>query len=428
MQAWLFRNARRIDPTSGRDDVGDVCLAGGLLVPPSERPRHAHEIDASGLTVTPGFIDVHVHFRDPGNPKAETLASGSAAAARGGFTCVVPMPNTRPPVDSSDRVAAMLRQAGEPPRVRILPAGCLTQTRQGLHVADLEGMAAAGAVAFTDDGSTVQRREVLLEAMHRARALNRPVMDHALDPALAGRGVMHDGSVAKRLGLPGIASEAETRIVERDIALCEATGCRVHIQHVSAADSVSLIRAARRRGLAVSGEATPHHLACTDADAADGDSRFKMNPPLRSEQDRQALLKGVADGVLDVLATDHAPHPQSEKARGFLAAPFGVIGLETAVGVSYGELVTSGMLTVSDWVERWTVGPARLLGLPAPTLAEGAPADITVLNLAAEWVVDPRHFASTSRNTPFEGKTLTGQAVWTFCAGRPAWSPQGHDA
>ena len=422
-QRWVIRNARIIDPVTRREETRDVCIENGMIVPCAGRARgQIREIDAGGLAAVPGLVDLHVHFREPGDEEAETVASGSMAAAKGGFTCVVTMPNTSPPVDSPETVERALSCAAASGRVRVLPSGCITKGRRGTEVCELRGMAAAGAVAFTDDGSTVPDASVMRQAMGLAKGIGRPVMDHALDSRAAGQGVMHACEEADRLGLPGIASSAESQIVARDIRLCEQTGCRVHIQHVSCAESVELIRAARARGLPVSGEATPHHLALTVRDVSGRDADFKMNPPLRMETDRQSLLAAVADGTLQALATDHAPHRQADKAKGFAEAPFGVIGLETAVGVSYSLLVKGGLMSELDWVSRWTVGPAAVLGLAPPSLEPGSPADITLLDLETEWVVDPRSFVSKARNTPFGGRRLTGQAVRTLCRGATVWN------
>lgn len=417
--SWHIVGGRILDPTTGRDETADLYVDNRTLV--ASLPGSAERIDARGLTVVPGLTDLHVHFREPGNEEAETIDSGSRAAARGGFTSVVTMPNTRPAVDTPEAIAWQIERAEAAGRVRLLPAGCITRGRRGKELADLAGMKRAGAVAFTDDGSTVNSDGLMEMAMALARDLDAPLLDHALDPALAGRGVMHDGVASARLGLPGISSEAETRIVRRDMALATRTGCAVHIQHVSARESLELIRQARATGIRVSGEATPHHLALCDADVRADDANFKMAPPVRSAVDRDALLAAVADGTLQILATDHAPHRQADKAKGFLDAPFGVLGLETAVGLTYTLLVRSGRMSVMDWLRRWTVGPARVLGRESPSLESGRPADLAILDLSTEWAPDPETFLSRSRNTPFGGRSMTGRAVCTLLHGRLAW-------
>jgi dihydroorotase len=421
-QAWRIRNGRLVDPVTGRDEVADLYIEDGCIrsAPPGSGGGFV-DIDAKGLVVVPGLIDLHTHFREPGNEEAEDIRSGSRAAARGGFTTVVTMPNTTPATDSAAMVRRTLARARECGSVRVLPSGCITKGRLGQELADLKDMRAAGAVTFTDDGSTVADGELLLRAMAAARDLGVPLMEHALDPALAGAGVMHEGACSARLGLPGIPSAAEESIVARDVLATERTGGRMHIQHVSCRASVDLIRAARATGLPVSGEATPHHLGLTDAAIDGADSNFKMNPPLRDAADREALRHAVADGTITAFATDHAPHRAADKARGFLRAPFGVVGLETAVGVTYSLLVQSGRMPLIEWLRRWTTGPAAVLGMPCAGLADGAPADLAILDLASTWVVRARDFASRSRNTPFEGQTLTGRAVYTFLGGAVTW-------
>ncbi|MBN1671416.1 MAG: dihydroorotase [Kiritimatiellae bacterium] len=419
---WYIRGARVLDPHARRDETADLYINAGRIAPlPPAPPRGAGLIEADGLVAAPGFIDLHVHLREPGGERAETVETGTRAAARGGFTRVVAMPNTNPPLDSPDRIEWLLRTAAQHPQAAVLPAGCITRGRQGRALADLPALARAGCVAFTDDGATVPDPALMREAMRIAARLQLPVMDHALDARLAGDGVMHDGPRAARLGLPGIPANAEAAIVERDIRLAQETGARVHIQHVSAEEAVRHIRAARAAGLPVSGELTPHHLALTDAAVSPGDTNAKMNPPLRTQRDREALVAAVLDGTLDTFATDHAPHPAEEKGKGFAAAPFGVVGLETAIGVTYTELVHSRLMPLADWVIRWTTGPARVLGLPPPSLEPGQTADLVLLDLDSSWRVDPAVFLSKSRNTPFAGRRLVGRAVCTLRNGCLSW-------
>ena len=419
-RAWIIQGGRPLDPTDGDRGVGDLYIADGLIV--ADPPAKARTIDASGLTVMPGLIDLHVHFREPGHEGAETIASGSRAAARGGFTTVVTMPNTRPAVDSPEQVAFALRQAEAAGAVELLPSACITCERRGNALTDLPALAAAGAVAFTDDGSTVSDDDLMQRAMQQAAALGRPVMDHALDPILAGTGVLHDGEAARRLGLPGIPSAAEDRIVARDIKLAAATGCAMHIQHVSSGASAHMIAEAASRGLPVTGEATPHHLALSDADILSDDGNFKMNPPLRTPEDREALIEAVLDGGLSILATDHAPHLAALKAKGIRQAPFGVVGLETALGVTYQLLVVERGMCPQAWLQRWTTGPAALLGHPAPSLTPGARADLVLADLQNDWQVDPSAFVSLSQNTPFTNHRCRGRAVLTIFAGKITWS------
>lgn len=420
---YRIQQVRILDPESGRDETGELVLADGRVAPPGIVPagRRIVDIDARGWVAVPAFLDLHVHLREPGGEAAETVESGTRAAAAGGFGLVVSMPNTRPPTDTPARVRQILDLARAAGCCEVGPSACLTRERSGGQVASLAGLAAAGAVAFTDDGGTVMDDAVMQAAMAEAARLGRPVMDHAQDHEAEKRGVMHEGAASRRAGLPGIPSAAEVRIVERDIRLARETGAALHIQHLSAADSVDLIRRARADGLRVSAEATPHHLALCDEDIDPADANFKMNPPLRGAADREALRRAVAEGVITCFATDHAPHPADSKARGFAGAPFGIIGLETAVGVTYTELVVPGRMALREWVRRWTSGPAAVLGRPAPRLAPGAPAHVALLDLTTSWTVDPTRFQSRSRNTPFGGRELKGRAMMTFHAGRRVW-------
>ena len=419
MTRWLFKGGRVLDPASGRDAVADLAVADGVIADPASLRGPTEEVDAAGLWILPGAIDMHVHLREPGNEEAETVESGCRAAARGGFTTLGVMPNTRPPMDSPGEVGALLARGEAAGLARLIPCACLTRGRAGREAADLEALARAGARAFTDDGSTIPDEGLLREVMRRAAALGLAVLDHALDPA--ARGHLHEGAKSKALGLPGIPASAEIRIVERDIRLAAETGCAVHIQHVSARESADLIRAARRSGLRVTGEATPHHLALTDADIPDADTRFKMSPPLRTAKDRDALRLALIEGAIGVLATDHAPHAAAAKARPFAEAPNGVIGLETALAVTHGILVRDGGLSPLEWARRWTCGPAEVLGLPPPSLESGRPADVTLFDPARRWTVRADCFASRSRNTPFEGWVLTGLPVLTLRAGKAAF-------
>jgi dihydroorotase len=419
---WLIKNGRIIDPVTGRDEIGDLFISDGKIAPlPDNPPLDVQEVDATGFVVVPGLIDLHVHFREPGDEQAETIESGSKAAARGGFTTVVAMPNTSPVIDNAEMVQLVRRRSKAAGLVRVLPSGCITKNRCGLELADLAGMAKAGAVAFTDDGLTVRGEKLMAQAASRAKTIGLPIMDHALDLAIAGRGVMHEGERSAELDLPGIPSLAEVEIVRRDMILAVRTGCRIHIQHVSCAESVDLIRQAKKAGVPVSGEATPHHLALTDLDVTGDNANLKMNPPLRTEIDRESIYAAVADGTLGVLATDHAPHLEEEKAKDFVSAPFGVVGLETAVGVTFTLLVKAGTMSVKDWLSRWTIGPAKVLGIRPPSLAVGEPADLTILDLDSEWIVRSRTFLSKSRNTPFEGRKLVGRSVLTLHRGTLTW-------
>ncbi len=418
--SFILKGGRVLDPSTGADETRDVFISGGVIA--DRAPAGAREIDASGRLVTPGLIDLHVHLREPGGEENETLETGARAAARGGFTTIVAMPNTRPPHDTVETVSFVARRGREIGLTRILPSGAITVGRKGQELTNLAALAGAGAVAFTDDGSTVQDDALMRRAMDVARDLGLPLMDHAQDNLIERQGgVMHEGEVSRRLGLPGIPTFAEERIIRRDIELAEATGVALHIQHVTSRIGAELIRAARARGLRVTGELTPHHLALCDEDIDPENTSFKMNPPLRSRDDRAALEQAVLDGALSCFATDHAPHSADKKARGFLKAPFGLIGLETAIGITWTHLVRTGKMDPMTWLRRWTTEPARILGRPAPSLQPGAVADVILIDTASPWVVHPNEFATKSHNTPFTGRTLHGRAMATWLEGRNVW-------
>ena len=364
------------------------------------------------LVVPGGMRDVHVHFRDPGVPEAETRATGAQAAAAGGFTCVTTMPNTTPAGDSPEWLREQIEDASLP--VRIAPSACITKGRLGREVADLEGLAAAGAVAFTDDGSFVEDAHVMEEAMRRAAKLCKPVMQHAVVPSLLAGGVMRDCAVARRFGLPVMPPEAETEAVRRDIAICRVTGCALHVQHISCAGTVELIRAARREGLPVTGEATPHHLLLSCDDIPDDDANWKMAPPLGNREDVAAIRAGVKDGTLGLFATDHAPHPAAKKQGGFRSAANGIVGLETAAAVTWEVMVVQEGMSSEDWIARWTTGPAALLGeKPAP-----AEKSFAIIDLKASRTVDPAAFRTKSRNQPFAGMRFAAWPVLTVSNGK----------
>jgi len=418
MTTILIKNGQIIDPVNRRNEMGDLYIEKGRIAP---LPEHLREgttvIDAAGLIVAPGFIDVHVHLREPGLEAAETIETGTRAAAAGGFTTIVAMPNTSPPLDTPEMIEWILDAANRNHHIRVLTSACLSKQRKGKECADLRALARAGAVAFTDDGGTIESHEVMEEAMQQAAELNIPIMDHAEDPLAEHHGVMHEGDYTKQAGLPGIPSEVEIRTVQRDIDLARKTGARIHIQHVSTKEAIALIQAAKEEGLPVSGEATPHHLALCDQDIDAADSHYKMNPPLRSKEDREAIRSATARGILEAFATDHAPHTAESKARGFIDGPFGIIGLETAIGVTYTTMVEAGLMDIESWIARWTSGPANILGLPAPSLSAGEKADIVLLNTTTSWTVEPAVSVSKSRNTPFGGTLLKGRPVFTLFNG-----------
>jgi dihydroorotase len=423
MSETLFiEGGRVIDPASGVDGVRTVVIREGKIAEVAERlerPRGARALDARGKWVTPGFVDLHVHLREPGQEYKETVATGARAAVAGGFTTICAMPNTKPVNDTASVAELVLARAASAGLARVHPVGCISRGQAGEELAEYGELRAAGCVAVSDDGRPVVSSALMRRALEYARAFGLPVAVHEEDPLLAGKGVMHEGATATRLGLKGIPAAAEDVMVLRDLALLELTGGRLHVQHVSTRGAVRAIREAKKRGLTVTAEAAPHHLALTDEDvAASGYSTdYKMNPPLRATEDVQAVREGLADGTIDAVATDHAPHSAVEKDLEFDAAMNGVVGLETALGVCLG-LVRSGVLSDHRLVEALTIGPARAFGLAAGTLGRGAAADVVVLDPAAEWVVDPARVHSKGRNTPWKGKRLVGRCVYTIVGGR----------
>ncbi len=417
-KAVYIPHARLLDPSCDRDEMGALFItADGKIAPvPNPLPPASKltVIDRPGLTVVPGLCDVHVHFREPGLTEAEDLVSGSAAAANGGFTRVVTMPNTSPATDTPELVRYM-RSAQT--AVSIYPSACCTTSRAGGACAALESLAEAGAVCFTDDGAMVSNPEVMKVVMLRAKKLNKVVMDHAVRPDIQKGGVIRDCPVAHEFDLPIFPAEAEIEAVRDDIARCRETGCALHIQHLSCAGSVELIREAQKEGLPVTAEVTPHHLALAAEDIPGNDGNWRMNPPLGTREDVKALREGLLDGTLSLFATDHAPHTRLSKSKGFRAAPFGIIGLETAVGISWDVMVRQCGMAPLTWAKYWITNPNKLIGLPPPTLAEGARAELAILALDDEWTVDPEAFASKSADTPWAGATIRGKAIATYRKG-----------
>lgn len=419
-----LRGGRVIDPEHGVDKVQDLWIDQGRIVglgedaPAEIRNRNDVEVlDVRGGVVCPGFIDIHVHLREPGQEEKETIETGTLAAVRGGFTAVACMPNTQPPLDDRPRIEYVIRRAREAGHARVYPIGAVTVGQLGERLTEIEDLIDAGAVAITDDGKPVRNAEILRRALEITRELRVPVIEHAEDPDLKGEGVMHEGWTSSRIGLTGIPDAAESVMVARDALLAELTRGHVHIAHVSAGRSVDIIRRAKERGIRITAETAPHYLALTDEALEGYDTRFKMNPPLRSSADREALREGVADGTIDCLATDHAPHTEVEKDNDFDAAPFGIVGLETALGIYLATLVEPGLLTLPQLIERMTTRPLRVLGHPGGTLKPGAGADVTVFDPVARWTVDPVRFASKGRNTPFSGWDLPGRVLLTIVGG-----------
>ena len=384
-----------------------------------------HEVvDAGGRLVAPGLIDMHVHFREPGFEYKEDIETGSKAAVRGGFTTVACMPNTRPVLDKAETVARVAQRGKDVGLARVLPYGCITIGELGRELTDFAALKEAGAIGFTDDGVGVQEAGMMKEAMRRAAALGLPIVAHCEDNSLlAGGASFTDGAFARKHGLPGIPNESEAVHVGRDILLAEATGAHYHVCHVSTEQSARLIRLGKQSGVRVTAEVCPHHLLLSDEDIPDpNDGNWKMNPPLRSPRDVEAMIAAVEDGTIDIFVTDHAPHGAEEKSRGIERAPFGIVGLETAFPLLYTKFVATGRWSLSFVLERMTRRPAELFGLPGGRLERGAPADVTVIDLAEERTVDPAKFASKGRNTPFAGWKLRGWPVLTMTGGNIVWS------
>ena len=420
----IIRNGRVIDPANKRDEIADVAIVDGQISDLSairDPKSEIEEIDSSGLVVAPGLIDLHVHLREPGFAWKETIESGARAAAAGGFTTIVCMPNTSPVADSPATIA-WIKRAAERACVNVLPSGALSKGLMGEELAPIGSLKQAGVVAITDDGRCVQNNELMRRAVEYARMVGVPVFDHCQDYNLVGTGVVHEGYWSTLLGLPGWPSAGEEAIVMRNVLLAELCDHRVHCQHLSAAGSVRILREARARGVKISGEVCPHHIALTDEAVQDFDTNSKMNPPLRTKEDIAALLEGIADGTIDILCSDHAPHAKFEKEVEFDAAPFGILGLETELGLFLDLLVHKNeTIQLPRLIEMLTINPARLLQIEAGTLSAGAAADITLIDPELEWTVDAQSFQSLSCNTPFDGWKLKGRAVRTIVGGKTVW-------
>jgi dihydroorotase len=421
----LLRGGRVVDPAQGRDAGLDLLVVEGTIeeVGPRLAARGAQVLDLKGLVVCPGFIDLHTHLREPGREDKETIASGTRAAAAGGYTAVCAMPNTDPVNDTAGITRAILEKAAAEGAVRVYPIGAITRAQQGQELSEMGELREAGCVAVSDDGRPVASARVMRRALEYAKGFGLVVIDHCEEPTLAEKACMNEGTVSTLLGLRGQPAAGEAIVVERDVLLAELTGGRLHVAHLSAAASVDAVRRGKSRGVAVTAEATPHHLFLTDEAVrqSEYDTNTKMNPPLRSEADRQALVAGVQDGTVDCIATDHAPHTVDDKKVEYDVAANGVVGLETAVALCLDRLVGPGLIELPQLVSLLSSGPARVLGLPGGSLAPGSPADLTVLDLARRRQVDPDRFESRSRNTPFGGWILKGWPAMTIVGGRVVW-------
>jgi dihydroorotase len=424
MKPLLLKGGRVIDPSRGFDQTADLLVRDGLVAGVGRglgAPDGAETLDASGLVVAPGLVDLHTHLREPGYEDRETIATGAMAAAAGGFTAVCAMPNTDPPIDNQSAVGFVVKQGAAAEAARVYPVGAISLGQKGEQLAEFGELVGAGAVAVSDDGHPVASGHLMRTALEYARTFGIPVADHCEEPTLSEGGVMHEGLVATRLGLKGIPAAAEEIMVARNILLARLTGGRMHLCHMSTRGSVDLIRRAKEEGLPVTAEATPHHFTLTHEACNGYNTNAKMNPPLREPEDVEAIRAALKDGTIDVIATDHAPHHYDAKEREFDDAPFGIVGLETALGLGLTVLVEGGVLTLPELIARMSTVPARTFRLSGGGLAMGAPADVVVFDPRARSRVEPQRFYSKSRNTPFGGRELAGRVVRTLVAGRTVY-------
>lgn len=434
-----IQNGRVINPATGMDEVADVIIDGGVIerIGTGIEGRADRVIDAEGCIVMPGFVDLHVHLRDPGYEEKETIETGCRAAARGGFSTILAMPNTRPVVDNPDVVAYVMNKARTVGVVNVLQAGAVTKGQRGEELSDIEGMARAGVLAISEDGKSVMNAQLYREAMEEAKRLGLVVLAHCEDANLVHGGVMNADHNAEELGMPGITNSVEDIIVARDVMLAGETGARLHICHCSTERSVSIVEYAKRQGMAVTAEVCPHHFTLTSDDIRridprvdpetkamipiDADTNYKMNPPLRTERDVDALQRGLQNGILDVIATDHAPHSAADKNTSMRDAPFGIIGLETAAALTYTELVVGGWLTPLQMAEKMSYNPARVIGIDKGDISPGKAADVVIFDPSAEYEIDKERFASKARNTPFHGRRVRGMVRMTIVGGHVAY-------
>ncbi len=423
---WLISNGRIVDPAAGRDEVVDLLLDGGVVAEVGEgikAPKGCKKVDAAGLLVMPGFIDMHCHLREPGFEYKETVASGCAAAVKGGITSMMCMANTDPVNDCASVTSYILEKARLAGLARVYPVGSVTKGMAGETLSEMGELADSGCVAVSDDGRPVANGEIMRRAIQYAETFGLFVIDHAEDLNLAGDGVMHEGYVSTMLGLEGIPAAAAVSEMARNIAIIREFGGRIHIAHVSSRGAVDLIRHARAEGLQVTAETCPHYFTLTHEAVIGYDTSAKVKPPIRTTGDREAVIEGLADGTIEVIATDHAPHHRDEKDVEFDLAAFGISGLETALALTLG-LVESGSISLTDAVAKWTANPARVAGLPGGTLAKGSPADVIIVDQSARWTVEPETFLSKGKNTPVTGMELTGQVVSTFVGGREVYDKE----
>lgn len=417
----LIKNGRVIDPDTRLDEVCDVLIEDGRIrqVEKGIVNADARVIDASGCYVMPGLIDMHVHFRDPGLTHKEDIITGAMAAAKGGITTVLAMPNTKPVIDNPDRVAYVTNKARQHAPVNVLQVGAITKGMMGEELADIEGMAQAGIPAISEDGKSVMNAHLYEKAMRIAAEKGIPVLAHCEDINMVNGGCMNLGEKSEEWNLPGISNAVEDVIIARDIVLAKDTGAHLHLCHCSTKDSRTMIEEARRNGISISAEVCPHHFTLSTDDMVQGDTNYKMNPPLRSREDVEALIQGLKEDVFDVISTDHAPHAREEKQQSFQKAPFGIVGLETSVALTITELVAPGILTPMQMAEKMSANPAKILHLDQKgSLRPGKDADVTIIDPEKEWVIDPKNFVSKGKNTPFGGKNVKGAVTCTICRGQ----------
>jgi dihydroorotase len=419
MPTLLIQNGRVIDPSQSVDRVSNLLIRDGKIAGYDVSPNGQDRIiDAAGKIVSPGLIDMHVHLREPGREEDETIATGTAAALAGGFTSIACMPNTDPPIDSQASVEFIQHQAARADNCNLYVIACVSKNREGKELAELGQLVKAGAVGFTDDGAPVYDPELMRRAFEYSLMFDKPILNHEEVLELTRGGVMHEGLTSLILGLPGMPAAAEDVMVGRDISLSAATGGRIHVMHISSGGSVELVRRAKARGVRVTTEICPHHFVLTDESLRSFDSNFKMSPPLRGRKDVETCIAGLADGTIDVICTDHAPHAREKKMRELDQAPFGIVGLETCLGLVVTKLIEPGILDWPTAIAKMTINPARILGIPKGTLAVGADADVTIIDPDARWTVDPAKFRSKSTNSPFAGWQLRGRAETVIVGGR----------
>lgn len=416
----LIKNGHVLDPATETDEEIDIFIEDGKIAKRGKKLKCKAErvIDAAGSYVMPGFIDLHVHLRDPGYEEKETIASGVRAAAKGGYTTILAMPNTKPVVDNADVVSYVHKKAESEGLTRVLQVGAVTKGQQGEELADIKGMVQAGSPAISEDGKSVMRTDLYREAMKIAAECKIPVLAHCEDIHLVQGGVVNADEITKKQGLAGITNSVEDVIIARDIILAKETGARLHLCHCSTKDSVTMVKEAKADGLRVTAEVCPHHFTLSTEDMVPYDTNYKMNPPLRTKADVEALRQGLKEDIMDVIATDHAPHTQQDKNQSMQKAPFGIVGIETVAALTYSELVLKGYLTPMQMVEKMSYNPAKVIGSDRGSLEVGKDADIVIFNPKKTYQIDKNNFASKGRNTPFDGRTVTGEVEYTICGGK----------